>query len=410
MLSRKIVWTFVCVAVLGCSLVSGKPLAKITVEAGGVERIDTPVCVSLKDVAGIEKDNVRLVEIKGGKRKAVASQFDGHSDTLCWILKGKTPADGKRVYELVKGKRKQKGGVEVVKTDKHLDIKIGDESVLRYNHAIVPPPEGQDPLFERSGFIHPMWSPAQAVLTNIHPADHIHHVGLWMPWTKTHFEGRDVDFWNLKAGQGTVRFVKFACEGGGPVFGGFRAMQEHVNLNAPGGEKVALNEMWDVRVWNTGGADKGFWIVDFTSTQECASSSPLELPAYRYGGFGFRATAEWKEGVADYLTSEGKNRKNGHSTRAKWCITYGPTSKGDAGIVFMGHPTNREFPEPMRLWPGGDIFFNFCPIQHKAWTLEEGNKYVFKYRMFVYNGKMDAAKAERAWQDFGNPPKVTVEK
>jgi hypothetical protein len=64
----------------------------------------------------------------------------------------------------------------------------------------------------------------------------------------------------------------------------------------------------------------------------------------------------------------------------------------------------------MRLWPGGDIFFNFCPIQAKAWTLEEGNKYVFKYRMFVYNGKMDADKAERAWQDFGNPPKVTVEK
>ena len=43
-------------------------------------------------------------------------------------------------------------------------------------------------------------------------------------------------------------------------------------------------------------------------------------------------------------------------------------------------------------------------------TLEEGNKYVFKYRMFVYDGKMDAVKAERAWQDFGNPPKITVTK
>jgi len=408
---QGIVWVSVCVGFM-LPVVSAAPLTKITVEAGGVERIDTPVCVSLKGIVPKGRENnIRLVEITDGKSKPVASQYDRLSGRLCWILKGRTDADGKRVYKLVQdGPRRRRRGVEVIKTDKHLDISIGGRNVLRYNHAIVPPPAGSSPLYKRSGFIHPLWSPAQAVLTNIHPPDHIHHMGLWMPWTKTHFEGRNVDFWNLKEGQGTVRFVKFLSTTEGPVFGGFRALQEHVNLNAPGGEKVALNEVWDVRVWNTGGAGKGFWIVDFTSTQECASSSPLELPAYRYGGFGFRATAEWKQGLADYLTSEGKTRKDGHATRAKWCIAHGPTSKGDAGIVFMSHPDNREFPEPMRLWPGGDIFFNFCPIQKKAWVLEPGNKYVFNYRMFVYNGRMTAEKAERCWQDFGNPPKIAVER
>ncbi len=408
--SRALVWVFTGV-VSCCCVVTAAPLAKITVEAGNVERIDTPVWIGLGQLTGVKTGgNLCLIEVGASGRKAVAVQVNVDRKELCWILEGKMPAGSKRVYELVRDKTAKRDGIEIIQNDKCIDVQAGSQKVLRYNHAIVEPPAGQDPLFRRSGFIHPLWSPAGAELTNMHPADHIHHVGIWMPWTKTHFEGRDVDFWNLKAGQGTVRFVKFASTTEGPVFGGFRAVQEHVNLNAPGGEKVALNEVWDVRVWNTGGARKGSWIVDFTSTQECASSSPLELPAYRNGGFGFRATSEWKEGNCDYLTSEGKNRKNGHATRARWCITYGPTSKGDAGIVFMSHPGNREHPEPMRIWPEGEVFFNWCPIQKKAWVLEPGKKYVFNYRMFVYNGKMTAKKAERCWQDFGNPPKITVEK
>jgi len=383
-----------------------------TVEAGGVERVDTPVWVAL-EALGQTAENVGLVEITAEGRQRVAAQVDRETGRLCWILSGKTPADGKRTYEVINRRGRfggGSGGVEIVQDDKVLDVQVGETKVLRLNYAIVPPPAGKSPLFNRGGFIHPLWSPAGAVLTNIHPADHIHHIGLWMPWTHTVFEGRDVDFWNIGDAKGTVRFVKFAGTTEGPVFGGFRSIQEHVDLKAPGGAKVALNEEWDVRVWNTGGAEKGFWVVDFSSTQECASSSPLELPAYRYGGFGFRATAEWKQGVADYLTSEGKTRKDGHGTRARWCIAYGATSEGDNGIVFMSHPSNHEYPEPMRLWPTGDIFFNWCPVQEKDWVLEPGKKYVFNYRMYVYDGKMTAEQAERCWQDFGNSPAISVTK
>jgi hypothetical protein len=397
----------VVLAVCG-SVACAKPVATITVEAGDVERIDTPVCVSLDSIGAA--NNLHLAEITAAGRKPTPVQVNKAAKQLCWILSGETPAGETRTYELEEKRAKDANAVEIVKTDEYLDITVGGNKVLRYNQAIVPPPPGKSELYNKSGFIHPLWSPAGAVLTNIHPADHIHHMGLWMPWTHTVFEGRDTDFWNIGDGKGAVRFVKFAGTTEGPVFGGFRSVQEHVDLKAPGGEKVALNELWDVRVWNTGGADKGFWIVDFTSTQECALSSPLELPAYRYGGFGFRATADWKDGVADYLTSEGKTRKDGHGTRAKWCIAYGPTPQGDAGIVFMSHPTNHEFPEPMRLWPSGDIFFNWCPVQQNDWVLEPGNKYVFNYRMYVYKGKMTAESAERAWQDFGNPPKITVKK
>ena len=98
-------------------------------------------------------------------------------------------------------------------------------------------------------------------------------MGLWGPWTHTEFKGKPVDFWNLKAGMGTVRFAGFASQASGPVFGEFQAKQEHVVLNQPGGEKVALNENLHVRVWSLGGPDAKAYILDYVSTQRCASTS-----------------------------------------------------------------------------------------------------------------------------------------
>jgi hypothetical protein len=141
-------------------------------------------------------------------------------------------------------------------------------------------------MYLRRRFIHPLWSPAGEILTDIHPPDHLHHMGIWMPWTNTEFEGRKIDFWNLKAGKGTVRFKKFLSQTSGPVYGGFVARQEHVDLTAPAGEKVALNENLGVRVYNVGGPEKGYWLWDFVSTQRCATNSPLRQSEYHYGGFG----------------------------------------------------------------------------------------------------------------------------
>ena len=382
-------------------------MATITVEAGKYARIDTPVSVELD---GISYTRLHLEEIKGSQRLPVPTQIEaGNPPRLWWILSGTTEAGEKRIYELLKGSSAETAGVEVIKNDSFLQLQIGDSNVLRYNSAVVPPPEGADQLYARSGFIHPLWSPAGEVLTCIHPKDHIHHMGLWMPWTKTEFEGRDVDFWNLGDGKGTVRFVKFISTESGAVYGGFGAIQEHVDLSAPEGEKVALNEELDVRVWNLGKSEE-CWLLDYTSKQRCASASPLHLLEYRYGGLGFRAMSQWNEGNSDYLTSEGKTRKDGHGTRARWCNVFGSTAKGPAGVLFMSHLNNHEHPEPMRIWPEGDVFFNFCPIQKADWILEPGETYIFRYRLYVYSGKITPETAERFWQDFSYPPKVKLEK
>jgi len=387
------------------------------VEAGKTDRVDTPVSVVLNKLPD-DVEHLDLYEIKTSTAPEHAPvefvltphQVDTRSPKrLCWVLSGKTPAGTTRQYvwaALYLNPGETGKSVTVTQDAAALDIAIGETKVLRYNHAVVPAPKGVDPIYKRSGFIHPLWAPDGQVLTQIHPKDHYHHFGLWNPWTNTKFEGKKTDFWNLKAGQGTVRFAKFLSTASGPVFGRFTALQEHVALKAAGGPKVALNDAFSVTAWKLNDKPDGF-LLDFVSTQRCASDSPLELAKYRYGGFGFRGNAEWGADNSNYLSSEGKTRKDGHATRSRWCIIHGKTKKGPAGIIIMSHPLNHAHPEPMRIWDKQPmIFFNYCPIQTAAWTLKPGQDYVFRYRAYAFKGTVTAADAERLWQDFANPPKV----
>ena len=68
--------------------------------------------------------------------------------------------------------------IEVSENAKTITISNGESTVLVYHKAEMPPPEGADPSYARSGFIHPLCSPSGAVLTGIHPDDHLHHLGL----------------------------------------------------------------------------------------------------------------------------------------------------------------------------------------------------------------------------------------
>jgi len=390
-------------------------LAEITVDPNGRAPIAAPVSISLEGLAVPLDSGLRLVMKRGDERVPVPSQIEpGAAPRLWWILPAASAAGAAGAaeeplcYELVRGAAASAPGVAIDCDAKRLDVLVGEDRVLRYHHAVVPPPEGANPLFARSGFIHPLWSPAGAELTRIHPPDHLHHVGLWNPFTKTEFEGREVDFWNLASGLGTVRFARFLGVAAGPVFGSFCVLHEHVNLSAPGGEKVALDEELDVRVWNLGGKGKGAYLIDITSTLRCASKSPITLKKYRYGGLGFRAAESFDKG--DYLTSEGKTRDDGHATRARWCIVHGPTAMGPAGVLFMDHPQNHEHPQPMRIWNGRpEIFFNFCPVQAADWKLDPGSDYVLRYRLHVHDGTLTPAEAEQLWQSFGHPPRITVD-
>jgi hypothetical protein len=337
-----IFFTLVCVRASAQELVA----AKFTVTSGNKVRTGTPVSISLEGIDyDTDKGALRLFEIKGKTRAEVACQLEsGNSAMLCWFLGGVTPPNTVRKFILIKDPTYS--ARNMVTTDlnsKALIIGQNKQKVMQYNVAEVFPPDSVSSLYKRSAFLHPLWSLSGNVMTRIGAPDHWHHFGIWNPWTKTHFEGHSTDFWNLSVGHGTIRFVGINSLLSGPVFGGFKARPEHVDFQNEGGDKVAMNEVLDVRVWNVGSiGDVKVWLWDFTSTLNCASASPITLQAYRYGGgIGYRATDEWNAQNSWVMTCDGKARKDADGSRARWCDVGGEfASGGTSGILFMSHPSN----------------------------------------------------------------------
>ncbi len=290
---------------------------------------------------------------------------------------------------------------ECVDDGKTLTLKVDGKNALRYNYAVVEQP---DPVFSRSGYLHPIWTPGGKIITNDSPPNHLHHHGLWSAWTSSEFEGRKSNFWESKEKQGRIECVKVESTYSGPVCAGFTARHKFINLNAPGGEKVALEELWEVRVY----ALSDRFLFDLTSTQTCATDQPLVIKEYRYGGIGFRGSAEWEgKAGAEFLTSEGKTRVDGHATRAKWCVEGGKVAGAEASIGFLCHPSNFRFPQPMRIHPD-EPFFNWAVPQGGDFSIEPGKPYVARYRFVVMDGKPEAEAMNAAWSAYGEPMKPSI--
>ena len=158
----------------------------------------------------------------------------------------------------------------VVDTGKTLDYKIGDKLLFSYNYTTVYPAPGVDSVYKRSGFIHPLKTLGGEVMTNCSPADHYHHFGLWYAWTKTTFEGNEIDFWNLHKKQGTVRFRNFEHVSDN----GFVATLDHVVYPDSPAEKVAMNERLEINIGTT--SLPGYYI-DYHTTIRLASPSPITM-------------------------------------------------------------------------------------------------------------------------------------
>lgn len=375
--------------------------------------MDVPVTTDLNAITHLPDTALSLVEIDGNKRTAVPFQIeDGEYRTLNWLIRPDARRSSKHVFELVKGKPARTESLMHARTENGLlTMYAGDKKLLSYQFEVMNPPAGVDAAYQRSGFIHPLWSPRGQMLTQIQPADHYHHYGIWNPWTHTVFEADTIDFWNLAKRQGTVRFAKFISISEGPVFGEYQALHEHVVLKKDGKEKVALNELQSVRIYQPNNQDH--YITDITIELNCAGESSIKLLEYRYGGLGWRATEQWHKDNSEALTSEGRTRKDADGTRARWCIVQGEIDQDHAGVVLMSYPTNYNHPEPLRLWPEnqngrGDVFVNFSPTKNMDWPLEPGRRYVLKYRLLVFNGKFTKEKAEHAWKNYAAAPQVVV--
>ena len=394
--------TFRTVLALGLGVSLGQAAAadySLRVDAGEHDRRNTPVTFPLPALGQAEW------QLTGPGGQPVAIQPDDRG-TATFIV-GRVAAFQTAVYKLAPAARPTHAeAVRLTKRDGKLEVTIGDRTVLHYQAEKSELPRADlEPIYRRGGYIHPVLTPGGTVITDDYPHNHKHHHGIWFPWTKTMFEGRKPDFWNMGSGTGTGEFTGLTGQWSGPVHAGFSSTHQFVDLIAKP-RKVALTETWRVRGF---AASPAYHLFELESVQRCAGESKIKFPQYRYGGLGFRGHGEW-DGRENcfYLTANGESdRVKGHATRARWCHVGGRTGGKWGGIGVLCHPSNFRFPQPMRIHPT-EPFFNFAPSQAGDWEIKPGEEYVSRYRFVVTDGKPDAELLERLWRDYAHPPRVEV--
>lgn len=302
------------------------------------------------------------------------------------------------------------GGLTIARNDGQLQVAWDEHAPVTFWTTERPRPSPDiDPLFIRGGFMHPVLSPSGVRVTDSYAKGHLHHHGIWSPWTKTRFQGRTPDFWNMGQGSGKVEVEALERTWAGPVHAGWVARHRFVDLSAPQ-RTVALNETWEVTVYPLPDAPRPAHMIELVSTQTCATPDPLILPEYHYGGLGYRGHEQWNgAGAAFFLTSEGiTDRVKAHGTRARWCHIGGVADGRYAGTAILGHPENFRAPQPMRIHPN-EPFFCFAPSQLGDWQINPGEPYVARYRFVIMDGLPDATLIEAYWQGYTQPATARVE-
>jgi len=159
--------------------------------------LSIPASIHLDEISFGHDSTISLFQVSGKSRKQVPIQINEQADrTLSWNVHS---SDNNEInYELVQSAPATFEHIKAIKNDSSITISNHDKNLLRYYHATVNPPKGQDLNYRRSGFIHPVWTPHGQELTRIQAPDHYHHYGIWNPWTHVEFEKDTVDFWNIK--------------------------------------------------------------------------------------------------------------------------------------------------------------------------------------------------------------------
>jgi hypothetical protein len=284
----------------------------------------------------------------------------------------------------------------------HIVITRNGQHVLTYQKTVIVP-NGVDTKYGRSGFIHPISTPAGKIITDDYPLPHhSHQHGLFFAWKKATFKNEQLNFW--EPDNGSIRHEKVSEIINSKQFAGFRVELAHVSR-----DQQILKEIWDIKV----DANTGY--IDFRSEQICTTNSPLTVEQYHYGGLAIRGSRQWfkdantseaKDALKDefveackMITNEGLTQKNGNHSRPNWVCMTGKIDKTPVSITLIPHPSNFRHPQQVRLHPDMP-YFCFAPMVKQSFKIEPHSPLVSHFRIIAEDGEPDPAKLNVIQQEF----------
>ena len=302
--------------------------------------------------------------------------------------------------------------LEVNETDQTIVVSSGGNLVLAYNKRSPAMPDDVDPIYQRSGFLHPVKSPAGHMVTAVFPLDHPHQDGIFSAWVNTSWCGRKIDFWNLSGGTGRVlhqQVVGTFCD---EASAGFEVDLVHRVVEQPVAD--VLNERWKVTVRLT---DSSFHCFDLETTQTALTELPLIINEHRYGGIALRGPTRWlqpgidrtekdaakatteRREAAEFLNDRGSDRIHGNHEKSRWVSLAGHMNGQPVSITVLCHAQNFRAPQTARLHPSKP-YFCFAPCVEGEFVIDKDHPFHARYRYLVTDAVPNAPWLNRQWREW----------
>jgi len=241
-------------------------------------------------------------------------------------------------------------------------------------------------------------------ITQDAPPDHVWHRSLWYACGDLN----GVDFYLEEGGEGRIVHQEFTAVFSGPLFGGFR---ERLVWIAPDGRKLLAEERAFV-LYRLKGLARLFDLeaafapqgepVTFGQTIENA------LPLVRVADL----IDEW-DGGRITLADGTIGGREAFGKRAPWADYSGPLVRKPGrepdwwGIAMLDHPSNRNHPSAWFVRSFGTLGTNL-PCFDGPLTLQPGETWRLRHRFYIHPGGPDEAGVAARYQEYANPPRVTI--
>jgi hypothetical protein len=161
---------------------------QVVIKGGRFTAYNTPVTITLKQPA--DKNHYGLVNPVS--KKTYALQWFT-KDQAIFMLTDSLPA-GKEIKLTLKKISASPSPFDIHESSAGLEIRLKEEPVFFYHTAIAEPPPDSPSYYRRSGFIHPLYSPAGTIMTDDFPSNHAHQHGVFHAWTNNTYKKKACRF------------------------------------------------------------------------------------------------------------------------------------------------------------------------------------------------------------------------
>lgn len=283
-------------------------------------------------------------------------------------------------------------GIQIEQKDGDIHVSLQDKVLLVYNADMQFPHDTLPNYYKRSGFIHPITTLAGEVITDGFPVGHTHQHGLFTAWTRSMFRGDTLDFWNQQQENAGVRHKRIIEIN--EVKQAFSVELEHI-ANISGDTVVVLTEQWNINVQQR----DSYYVIDWTSSQRCATQDPLIVGEYNYGGFAFRGSRQWNrldnpDAAWLFGTDTTRDREVANHSKPQWASLYGDIEGSMAGVAIIPHSSNFRYPQFIRIHPTMP-YYCFYPAVEERFSIVPGQEYRTKHRLVVFDGELNTGVVEK---------------